>query len=521
MNEKVSTQVLIDAFAKQHGVSKKVAEALSKAFFDTVEEGLKSDGVVKVNGLGTFKIVEVGSRESVNVNTGERFLIAGYKKVSLVPEDGLVLSTVEVPSAVEEQVEDQVVVPLVVEEQVEDQVDEPLAVEEQVENQVEEPIGPRKEKIVLEDNVPQNIETPTDEFSGIDLLIATPESIEEVRGQVVEARERAEMTLAAAQDARDELCRLEYLLERLENNVVIEEPAPVDEQVEESAPVEEQVEMPLAVETEVDEQVEEPAAVEEPAPVDEQIEEPVAVEDQVEEEVENDVELSAAALMAKQEDEKIVEDVVEPAVEEPVLSVEEPASPVVEPIQPKPQIGVSRRLPMVEEDDDDRDGMSWWLWVLIPIVGIGLAVAAIYGYKYIQTSQEEEQRLFQERYDAPKDMEIDQPKKVKPAKSDTIKVAGSDSLKTVASPEVATPETTRPGIVNPEVQNPTVKNTEVKKTEVKKEATPKTYVMKNGDYLTRISQKIYGTKDSVQAIIRLNKFADPNNVPIGSTIKLP
>ena len=50
---------------------------------------------------------------------------------------------------------------------------------------------------------------------------------------------------------------------------------------------------------------------------------------------------------------------------------------------------------------------------------------------------------------------------------------------------------------------------------------PKTHVMLRGESLTRISQKYYGTKDSVRAIIRINTFRDPDNVPVGAVVKLP
>ncbi|MDE7118345.1 MAG: LysM peptidoglycan-binding domain-containing protein, partial [Bacteroidaceae bacterium] len=50
---------------------------------------------------------------------------------------------------------------------------------------------------------------------------------------------------------------------------------------------------------------------------------------------------------------------------------------------------------------------------------------------------------------------------------------------------------------------------------------PATYVLQRGESLTRISQKFYGTKDSVPAIIRVNKFDYPNNLPVGTVVKLP
>ena len=50
---------------------------------------------------------------------------------------------------------------------------------------------------------------------------------------------------------------------------------------------------------------------------------------------------------------------------------------------------------------------------------------------------------------------------------------------------------------------------------------PKTHRMQRGESLTRISQKYYGTKDSVRAILRINTFANPDNIPVGAVVKLP
>ena len=60
-----------------------------KEFFQLIEESLEKDKYVKIRGLGTFKLIDVGSRESVNVNTGERFEIQGHTKVSFTPEPAL------------------------------------------------------------------------------------------------------------------------------------------------------------------------------------------------------------------------------------------------------------------------------------------------------------------------------------------------------------------------------------------------------------------------------------------------
>lgn len=65
--------------------SKKVEKFISMMFV-VINEGLDADKQVKVKGLGTFKVTSVKSRESVNVNTGERVVIEGHDKVSFTPE---------------------------------------------------------------------------------------------------------------------------------------------------------------------------------------------------------------------------------------------------------------------------------------------------------------------------------------------------------------------------------------------------------------------------------------------------
>lgn len=89
MNEKLNIQDLIDLLAEKHGMSKKDADNFVKEFFLLIEESLEKDKYVKIRGLGTFKLIDVDSRESVNVNTGERFEIQGHTKVSFTPEPTL------------------------------------------------------------------------------------------------------------------------------------------------------------------------------------------------------------------------------------------------------------------------------------------------------------------------------------------------------------------------------------------------------------------------------------------------
>lgn len=86
MTDKTIRQDLIDFLIEHHQMEPADAEAFVKAFFTLIEEALVRDRYVKIKGLGTFKLIEVNARESVDVNTGERIQIKEYTKVSFIPE---------------------------------------------------------------------------------------------------------------------------------------------------------------------------------------------------------------------------------------------------------------------------------------------------------------------------------------------------------------------------------------------------------------------------------------------------
>lgn len=104
MDAKLNHSDLSALLAKEAGMSLVKAELLTKTVFDLIIEGLEQDGIVKINGLGTFKLTEVASRSSVNVNTGEKFEIKGHKKLVFTPADSL-KDSVNQPFAMFEPVE--------------------------------------------------------------------------------------------------------------------------------------------------------------------------------------------------------------------------------------------------------------------------------------------------------------------------------------------------------------------------------------------------------------------------------
>lgn len=89
MNTKINLQQLAKILAQKKNISQKDAEAFLKEFFDSIVQNVTTDKLVKIKGLGTFKLIEVLDRESVNVNTGERIVIPGHSKLSFTPEPAL------------------------------------------------------------------------------------------------------------------------------------------------------------------------------------------------------------------------------------------------------------------------------------------------------------------------------------------------------------------------------------------------------------------------------------------------
>lgn len=472
MNEKLSFQHVSDALAQKAGVSKKVADIFTKAFFDTVVDAFyMGEESVKVKGLGTFKLVEVESRESVNVSNGERIVIPGYKKVSFTPEDGVVeflsrntaaseeqasieemSSAAEGTSVVEEApvvegtsvVEDTPVVeeaPVVEDTPV---VEETPSVEDEVETLIQVP-------------EPVNVEEPQDAFSGIDMLISTPESMDEVRQQYEEAKAKMEAAVEEARKANAEKVRLEKLLARLEANAV-------------------------------------------PERVEDAKEEPEASEEQ-----------SGAAVDAQ------VEMADEPSVEEETVAdasmpSEQPQESAAE--EDKHQEAFNRFInetPRLEEQPAESKRSHTLAWglvaVFVMLVGIGYFLYQTFlSIEAVETVPGVEKREVKK---------MDVPHVAKPVKAEKLE-----------EPKTIAPKAEAPQVDSPKKNEQKVapkKDVQVRKEETKpaKPMRPSTHVLQRGESLTRISQKYYGTKDSVRAILRVNKFNDPDNLPVGAVVKLP
>lgn len=200
---KTILQEIAARVAKKHNITIKSAESFVSQFFDVVKEGLDADKQVKVKGFGTFKVVTVKPRESINVRTGERVVIESHDKVNFTPDAAMKelvnrpfsqFETVElkddvdfediphdeVPAVEEPVVEEPVTEEAVTEEAV---TEEPVVEEAVTEEPTEEPVveKPVVEETVTEEPIEESVveepvaEKPTEETKITPLVASTPE----------------------------------------------------------------------------------------------------------------------------------------------------------------------------------------------------------------------------------------------------------------------------------------------------------------------------------------------------------
>ena len=490
MNEKLSFQNIVDTLARKAGVQKKVAETFSKAFFDTIVEAVSAGDVVKIKGLGTFKLVEVGDRESVNVSTGMRFVIPGYKKLTFTAEDHVAeVLNPQAKTSVQVEESAKVAEPTKVAEpekvEVPTKVAEPVNAETSIE--VETPKKEEDIETLIQVPEPEQVETPQDAFAGIDMLISTPESVDDLRQQYEEAKAKMETAVEEARKANAEKMRLEKLLERLEQNVEPEVVAHTED-------------------------IESPAN---------------------------------ASPVETAEDTKPISLI-------PVAAVSGTPNPSVETSEEEKRQEAFNRV-MTEPSHTQEEEVSskpsgnkrFWLTTLIILL---LAVLGVFVYlihrnieavEKVQTTEQTTQPAKAEKPAQP--AKPTKPAAPKTDKDSLAKAQKADSVKVAAKPQK---DTSKPDVQKPDVKKtdaskdkpstPDTKKTDAQKSDTKKQDTkkpeaqkpakeerPKTHRMQRGESLTRVSQKYYGTKDSVRAILRVNTFANPDNIPVGAVVKLP
>ncbi len=170
---RLTIQDIAAVLVKKNGIDKREAGQFVSTMFALIQERLESEQIVKVKGLGTFKLVGVEARESVSVRTGERFVISGHSKITFTPDatmkelvnkpfsqfetvilnDGVEFEDIEEEQPIAEQPE---VAEPVEEQPVEEQ--QP-AVEEKQQPVVEAVITPLVEQPVVEEEQQTVVET--------------------------------------------------------------------------------------------------------------------------------------------------------------------------------------------------------------------------------------------------------------------------------------------------------------------------------------------------------------------------
>lgn len=77
---------LRQAIIDRTDATEREANLFLRVLVEQIIAGLQGGEQIKINGLGTFRLQEMAPRKSVNVNTGEPFIIPGYTKVVFAPE---------------------------------------------------------------------------------------------------------------------------------------------------------------------------------------------------------------------------------------------------------------------------------------------------------------------------------------------------------------------------------------------------------------------------------------------------
>lgn len=505
MSEKISIQQIADALSQRLTYPKKLTDAFVHSLTDSIVEGLQSDGVVKVKGLGTFKVVEVESRESVNVSDGKRITIPGFKKLSFVPDDAVNDKLLAVTNKVTEEHQDATETP--VEDSEETPVEEPVEVpaEELVEAPAEEPAEEPVDVPAEEPQVPV-VETdiqlneaeilqpaesevkplqPTDEFSNIDNIIATPEIVDEALSRLEDIRDRRNQLLS-------ELDTYRLQAEEARNNVEAakEKVGEAEETVRRAENSLQQARQNLT-DAEAEKVEKENLAEQTSKSLDEVGEEMLSVESEIE------------RLMNEEttplEDNRRSDDGLE------INNVDEDKAAFN---FEEENVGDETDIISANKGGNHKVSAKWTVLLVVLLllfVGVGF-LPKLLNKQTVKEVKEEKPAAVEQKDTLTKE-----------AVEPEVKVMPIDSMNTT------TENAEQPAAEKEKVEEQVEEKAEEKKTEEVKEEPqrPKTYVIKKGETLTRIAVRFYGSKDAVRKIINANNFANPDNIAVGTTINLP
>lgn len=131
---------------EKHGIKLADAELFISLMTEIINEGVHRERQVKIKGLGTFKLTSVSSRESIDVNTGERIVIEGRDKLAFAPDNAM-KELVNQPFSQFETVV----------------VNDGVELEDEYKEQVEETAPAEEKKEIVEEKAVEEIELPREE----------------------------------------------------------------------------------------------------------------------------------------------------------------------------------------------------------------------------------------------------------------------------------------------------------------------------------------------------------------------
>lgn len=439
MNERLTIQDLTDLLAAKHSMTKKDAEAFVKEFFLLIEQALENEKTVKIKGLGTFKLIDVDSRESVNVNTGERFQIKGHTKVSFSPDTNL-----------------------------RDTINKPFAHFETVvlnENTILEdtPIEDTEEEEAEEETSAQTVLNEVGE--GTALLVT--EEYESTDDELSEEELIQEEQITAQPSVKDSI----------EESVIIENVSTVEESIEPSSHVGLKE---TSTETDIEEKVE------------------------------------------QLKDEEVPE-------EEVAIAEQEPAVPIIpsakkETIKPVKLEQVSQPTSKKTASVKEKSPIPYLIAVIVIVLLLCGGVILFIYYPDLFSSSPDKNAL-----DMPPI--TTQPVQPETQLSDTIEQKDTIKEITPDAPKVVTPtspvaqkEGTVPAKAEPQpAPRQPATSVYLDSASYKITGTKTKYTIKEGETLTKVSLRFYGTKAMWPYIVKHNPKAikNPNNVPYGTIIEIP
>ena len=209
---------------EKHGIKLADAELFISLMTEIINEGVHRERQVKIKGLGTFKLTSVSSRESIDVNTGERIVIEGRDKLSFAPDNAM-KELVNQPFSQFETVV----------------VNDGVELEDEYKEQAEETAPAEEKKEIVEEKAVEEIELPREEPVEPIVVVSemsaetmsveekkqedkVQETISETNVSEVEQIETAQETIETASDkvAKDEEEALESSPEK-EDEPMVEE----------------------------------------------------------------------------------------------------------------------------------------------------------------------------------------------------------------------------------------------------------------------------------------------------------